>query len=129
MQQQTGLLQYGDKEKNDIDVFSKIVDTVVGKFIQNDLTSVTQSQTIKLKNVYIQVASLDNVIDIIQKNVIQNTSYQRAVNTISTSIDASSSQTQILEGPLQALFYVSGIVVGGFVIFGLILWNLRKSKK
>ena len=127
MQQQSGMLQFGNKEENDINVFTTVVNTLVGKFIQNDFTNMSQTQNIKLENVYLRVASLDAVTNLIQKSIIENSNYQKAVNTISNNIVAMSQQTQVMQGPLQLLFYVVGIVIGGFLILGLILWILRQK--
>ena len=128
MQQQSGMLQFGNKEENDINVFTTVVNTLVGKFIQNDFTNMSQTQNIKLENVYLRVASLDEVTNLIQKSIIENSNYQKAVNTISNNIVAMSQQTHVMQGPLQLLFYIVGIVIGFFLILGLILWILRKNK-
>ena len=121
MQQQSGMLQFGNKEENDINVFTTVVNTLVGKFIQNDFTNMSQTQNIKLENVYLRVASLDAVTNLIQKSIIENSDYQKAVNTISNNIIAMSQQTNVMQGPLQLLFYIVGIVIGLFLILGLIL--------
>jgi len=129
MQQQSGFLEWGDKEENNIDVFCSVVNTLVGKFIQNDFTNISQTQNIKLENVYLKTASVDAVTDLIQKSIIENSSYQKAVNTLSNDIVAMSEQTHVMESPLKILFYIVGIVIGGLLILGLILWILRQNAK
>lgn len=128
MQQQSGLLQFGNKEINDIKVFTSVVNTLMVKFIQNDFTNMSQTQNISLENVYLRVVSLDAVTNLIQKSIIENSNYQKAVNTISNNIFAMSKQTHTMEGPMQLLFYIVGIAMGGLLILGLILWILRQNK-
>jgi hypothetical protein len=129
MQQQIGLLQFGDKENNTINVFSSVVTNIVNNFIQNDLATIKQTQNIKIKNVYVHVVKLDDVINLIQKNIINNKTYQNAVNKISNDIYAYTKQSYVMQGPLNLLFSIAGILIGGFVILGLILWIIKQQNK
>ena len=127
--QETGLFEFSAKENDDVKDFVNATQTIIGNFIQNDLSTVSQTQQIELKNVSLHVASLNDVIDLIQKNVIENDAYIKAVSTISNNIVSTARQSRVMQGPLTILFSVFGIVIGVLVIFGLILWIIKRIRK
>ena len=129
IQQQANELDFGSAEENSLGVFTTAVTNIVENFIQNDFTSINQTQTINIKGTQLRVASLNAVLDLVKKNVLQNTVYIQAVNTLSNDVAAFSKQSSHLQGPLTILFYVFGIVVGGFFIFGIVLWIIKQNRK
>lgn len=129
LSQETNAIVFSSDESNELNSITTIVQNLAANFIQNDLTNITQTQTINLKDVQVRVVSLKSVIDLVQNNIISSTTYQQAINDLSNSIVAQATQKNKLEGPLTVLMYVFGIIVGILVVFGLALWIIKKNRK
>ena len=128
MTQEMGLLQFGSKEENELNIFSEVTTRIMIEFIQNDFSNVKNTQELTVGNVSLSVVSMDSMVKMIQNNIIENESYQKVVNGISNFIVANSSQTSVMTGPLTVLFYVAGIIIGGLIIFGLILVIIKQNR-
>ena len=126
--QELNLLSFGDKEENEITEVSNIVTKIAVNVVNNDLSKISSIQNINIKGYELQVASISSVQKIVSDTLSNNSIYISAVNNLANTLVATSTESSKLEGPLTILFYALGIILGGFIILGLILWIIKRKK-
>lgn len=105
------------------------IQNILQNYIQYDYNSISQSQTINVKNAYVSLITQDVFTDAFKSFTANNNSYTTSIDNISSAIQNSSDQNLgILGGNIIITIVV--VIIGILFIIGIILWILkRRSNK
>lgn len=126
--QEIGFFSMGDTLKTKINNFSKMSTNIINHFIQNTLSKADSIQTVNIKGGWLNTISMEQLVDMIDKSVLDNKWYTKILNEMSTSILQRASQNQgVLGSPIKILITLSIIGVIIFIMIGIFLWILKKK--
>lgn len=126
--QSTGVLQFGDKTRNQLENTTKTVQKAVLNITNNLKNNFDQVQTLNIKGGNVSFVTFSTAQTVISDQLQENKVVMKSLTDLATTVAQDAKQSSGMGAIGKILVIIIVFIVGLLLILGLILWLLKKQR-
>ena len=129
IQQSSGLFEFDDKVKNDINSLVSTVTNTILNDVQQSYVNLPNQQSVLIGSGSVNLVTLKSAESYIETILQQNEQYTQVLNQVAVDIQANVSQESSIQGTLRLVLIVIFSIIGALILLGVVLVIIKMIRK